>query len=67
MHQSRRRRALVYFNEGRSRSWRREVVSTSGSHGVCVADLGEQGKVLVGANWSGEYQPVEMWRMVKDR
>ena len=43
--------------------WRREVVSTKGCHGLCVADLGELGKVLVGANWSGDYQPVEMWRV----
>lgn len=62
MHQSERRRVLVYLNEGRSTAWRREVVSTKGSHGLCVADLGELGKVLVGANWSGDYQPVEMWR-----
>ncbi len=62
MHQSDRRRVLVYLNEAQSTAWRREVVSTKGSHGLCLADLGELGKVLVGANWSGDYQPVEMWR-----
>jgi len=65
MHQSKRRRVLVYLNEGGSQAWRREVVSTNGCHGLCVADLGPAGKALVGANWSGDYQPVEMWRMVR--
>jgi len=63
MHQSERRRVLVYVNEGRGLAWRREVVATNGCHGLCVADLGDAGKVLVGANWSGSYQPVEMWRV----
>ena len=63
MHQSERKRVLVYVNEGRSLAWRREVASTKGCHGLCVADLGDAGKVLVGANWSGNYQPVEMWRV----
>lgn len=63
MHQSERRRVLVYVNEGRGLAWRREVVATKGCHGLCVADLGDAGKVLVGANWSGSYQPVEMWRV----
>lgn len=65
MHQSKRRRVLVYLNEGGSLAWRREVVATTGSHGLRVADLGEAGKALVGANWSGDYQPVEMWRMAE--
>jgi hypothetical protein len=56
---------LVYLNEGRSMAWRCEVVSTKGCHGLCVADLGELGKVLVGANWSGDFQPVEMWRVAR--
>ena len=63
MHQSERRRVLVYVNEGHSQAWRREVASTRGCHGLCVADLGDAGKALVGANWSGDYQPVEMWRV----
>ncbi len=61
MHQSERRRVLVYLNEGHGLTWRREVASTRGCHGLCVADLGDAGKALVGANWSGDYQPVEMW------
>jgi hypothetical protein len=64
MHQSERRRVLVYLNEGGGRSWRREVVAETGSHNMWVADLGDRGKALVGANWSGPYQPVEMWRLV---
>jgi hypothetical protein len=63
MHQSERSRVLVYLNEGGGRSWRKQVVATTGSHNMCVADLGNTGYPdLIGANWSGDYQPVEMWR-----
>ena len=62
MHQSSRKRVLVYLNEGDGRSWRRQVVATTGSHNLCVADIGNTGRLdLIGANWSGDYQPVEMW------
>ena len=62
MHQSSRRRVLVYLNEGHARAWRRQVVCTTGSHNLCVADIGNTGTLdLIGANWSGDYQPVEMW------
>ncbi len=65
MHQSERRRVLVYLNEGRGAAWRRQVVATTGSHNMCVADFGGTGRpAIAGANWSGPYQPVEMWRQV---
>jgi len=63
MHQSERRRVMVYLNEGGARSWHRQVVATTGSHNMCVADAGNTGYPdLIGANWSGDYQPVQMWR-----
>jgi hypothetical protein len=61
MHQSERRRVLVYLNGGDGLSWQRRVLAETGSHNVCVAGLGERGKAIVGANWSGPHQPVEMW------
>ncbi|KPK66107.1 MAG: hypothetical protein AMK73_01055 [Planctomycetes bacterium SM23_32] len=61
MHQSERRRVLVYLNRGDSLSWERHVLAETGSHNVCVADLAGRGKAIVGANWSGPHQPVEMW------
>jgi VCBS repeat protein len=63
MHQSARRRVLVYLGEGDGQTWRRDVLATTGSHNLCVADLGTAGKALVGANWSGDFQPAEMWRL----
>ena len=63
MHQSSRKRVIVYFNEGSAVKWRREVLATTGSHNLCVADVdGDGNPDVVGANWSGDYQPVEMWR-----
>ena len=66
MHQSPRKRVMVYFNEGNATRWRQQVVATTGSHNLCVADIGNTGALdLVGANWSGDYQPVEMWQQIR--
>ncbi len=63
MHQSDRKRVLVYMNQGDG--WERHVVAETGSHNICVADLGSHGPMtILGANWSGDYQPVEAWEVV---
>lgn len=63
MHQSERGRVLVYLNQGDALHWKRQVVATTGSHKLCVADVGNTGRPdLIGVNWSGAYQPVEMWK-----
>jgi hypothetical protein len=63
MHQSSRKRVIVYVNKGDSLNWQMQVVATTGSHNICVADVDGDGKPdIVGANWSGAYQPVEMWK-----
>ncbi len=65
MHQSARRRVLVYFNGGDAANWTRQVVAVTGSHNLCVADIGNTGAPdIMGTNWSGDYQPVELWRQV---
>ena len=65
MHQSSRKRVLAYLNQGAGEAWERQVVTETGSHNLCVADIGNTGRPdLIGANWSGDYQPVEMWRQV---
>lgn len=62
MHQSARKRVMIYWNQGAAGRWERQVLATTGSHNMCVADLHGRGQLsLVGANWSGEYQPVEVW------
>ena len=62
MHQSERKRLLVYVNQGDSLTWHRQVLTDKGSHAVCVADTNGNGRLdIVGANWSGDYQPVELW------
>jgi len=66
MHQSERKRVMVYLNEGNAVKWRRHVMAETGSHNICVADFGNTGALdIVGANWSGDYQPVEMWKQVE--
>jgi hypothetical protein len=53
---------MVYFNRGNALKWERQVLATTGSHNICVADVTADGNAdIVGANWSGDYQPLEMW------
>ena len=63
MHQSPRRRVMAYLNQGAGRSWRRVILAETGSHNICLADVDGSGRpAVVGANWSGPHQPVELWR-----
>jgi len=65
MHQSARKRVMVYLNRGRA-GWERHILATTGSHNLCAADVDGSGyPTLIGANWSGEYQPVEIWTPVQ--
>lgn len=53
----------VYLNDGLGRAWTREILSREGSHNMVGADLDADGDVdLVGANWSGSPQPIQLWR-----
>jgi hypothetical protein len=52
----------VYLNDGTGLGWTKQVISTRGSHSMQVVDLDRDGDDdLVGANWSGEYQAVEIY------
>ena len=53
----------IFFNRNRGTSWDKQVLSTRGSHCIQAGDIGSNGAMdLVGANWSGPYQPIELWR-----
>ncbi len=53
---------VVLLNGNKGLSWNRQVLSTQGSHCIQAGDIGADGDVdLIGANWSGPYQPVELW------
>jgi len=52
----------VFINRGKGSSWTKQVISKKGSHYIRVADIGKDGDMdIVGANWSGPFQPIEMW------
>jgi len=62
MHQSPRKRVMVYLHGPDRNEWRREVIGETGSHNLCVVRLaGSGGFGIVGANWSGDHQPLELW------
>lgn len=43
--------------------WKRAVLGQTGSHSMKAADIDQDGDLdLLGANWSGDHQPVEIWR-----
>jgi len=63
MHQSERKRVMVYLNAGNSTSWERHVLATTGSHNLCVARMADGRALIAGANWSGPFQPVEGWEV----
>lgn len=52
----------VFLNRSRGATWDKQIVSTKGSHYIRAGDIGADGDIdLIGANWSGPYQPIEFW------
>ena len=52
----------VFLNQDNGLSWNKQIVSTRGSHYIQAGDIGNDGDIdIIGANWSGNYQPIEMW------
>jgi len=52
----------VFLNRDRGAAWQKQILSAKGSHYIRAADIGSDGDIdLVGANWSGPYQPIELW------
>jgi len=59
---------IIYINRQKGSMWTKQVVSTRGSHCIRVADIGNDGDLdIMGANWSGGYQPVELWENKSSR
>ncbi|MCU0917774.1 MAG: VCBS repeat-containing protein [Planctomycetes bacterium] len=53
---------VVFLNRGNGAAWDKQILSTKGSHCIQAGDIGADGDLdLLGANWSGPYQPVELW------
>jgi len=52
----------VFVNQANGSAWTKQIISTRGSHFIRAADIGNDGDIdIIGANWSGPYQPIEMW------
>jgi hypothetical protein len=43
----------IYYNQGHGKSWKKQVVSTQGSHNIVLVDIGKTGRMdIFGANWN---------------
>ncbi len=52
----------VLFNKSNGQIWQKQVISTKGSHYIQAADIDGDGDIdLMGANWSSDFQPIELW------
>jgi hypothetical protein len=52
----------IYLNQGGGLKWTKQVLSTTGSHDIVVADIGADGDLdIVGANHAGSLQAVQLW------
>lgn len=52
----------ILINRDEGAHWDKQVLSRQGSHCIQAGDIGSDGDVdLLGANWSGVFQPVELW------
>ena len=52
----------VYLNQGGGLVWKKQVLSTTGSHDIVVTDIGADGDLdIVGANHAGSLQTVQLW------
>jgi hypothetical protein len=72
MEQSPKKRVTLYRNEEKALRWRPQVLATTGSHNIRVADIGRDGDMdVIGANFGLEatsYSPVELWEsLLADR
>ena len=53
---------VVLINQDCGQNWNRLILSEKGSHSIEIADINGDGYPdILGANWSGDYQPVEVW------
>ena len=53
---------VILINQNSGVGWEKIVLSEKGSHSIEVADINGDGLAdIFGANWSGTYQPVELW------
>jgi hypothetical protein len=52
----------VFVNRANGSAWKKQIISSRGSHFIRAADIGNDGDMdIIGANWSGSYQPIELW------
>jgi len=66
MHQSPHKRVMAYLGAARGTAWTKEIVADTGSHNLCVVRLADTGGcAIVGANWSGVHQPLDLWEWVR--
>lgn len=67
MQNSKLKRVGFFLNRGKGESWKLQVVATTGSHNIRVADIDHDGDIdIIGANYDTvsdpNHAPMELWR-----
>lgn len=53
---------VVLINQKNGAAWNKIILSEKGSHSIQAALIDTDGRPdILGANWSGEFQPIEIW------
>ncbi len=53
---------VILYNEKQGKKWKKQILSDKGSHCLQVLDFDNDGDIdFFGANWSGNYQPLQLW------
>lgn len=55
----------VYYNRDGGRTWEKQIVTETGSHNICLTDIGQTGRISIfGDNWNNKAPTggaIELW------
>jgi len=56
---------ILFIDQSKGHTWQKQVISIKGSHLIQTGDIDSDGDIdLMGANWSGPFQPIEFWENI---
>jgi hypothetical protein len=59
---------VLMMNRKHGKSWTKKIISTNGSHMLQLIDYDQDSDLdFFGANWSGPFQPVQLWENISGK